>query len=58
MDLDHSGQIDYSEFIATFIELSVHKNEKYLRETFARFDKDGNGKINKEELKQILYKDG
>jgi len=31
MDFDNSGLIDYTEFIASFLDGSIHKNEKFLR---------------------------
>ena len=36
----------------------IQNNEKYLKETFKQFDKNGDGKISREELKDILYGDG
>lgn len=50
MDIDKSGEIDYSgiiysyinkfvkEFIATFLDNMIYKDEKYLKETFEKFD--------------------
>lgn len=31
MDFDNSGYIDYSEFIASFLDSSAHMNETFLR---------------------------
>jgi Ca2+-binding EF-hand superfamily protein len=31
MDFDHSGKIDYTEFIASFLDGTIHKNEQFLR---------------------------
>ena len=31
MDFDNSGQIDYTEFIASFLDSTFQKNEKFLR---------------------------
>jgi hypothetical protein len=31
MDFDNSGQIDYTEFIASFLDSTIIKNEKFLK---------------------------
>lgn len=38
MDIDKSGSIDYTEFIAAFLDTVVMKQEKYLKEAFQRID--------------------
>lgn len=38
MDIDKSGTIDYTEFIAAFLDTVVVKQEKYLKEAFMRID--------------------
>lgn len=38
IDIDNSGSIDYSEFIAAFLDTVVIKQEKYLKEAFQRID--------------------
>jgi len=38
MDIDKSGSIDYTEFIAAFLDTVVMKQEKYLKEAFMRID--------------------
>lgn len=38
MDIDKSGSIDYTEFIAAFLDTVVIKQEKYLKEAFQRID--------------------
>lgn len=58
IDIDESGQIDYTEFIASFMGTKASTNEKYLQTTFQQFDKNGDGTISKDELKQVLYGDG
>ena len=31
MDFDNSGQVDYTEFIASFLDATISKNEHFLR---------------------------
>jgi len=44
-DIDGSGEIDYTEFIAATMDSKLYLNEKYLKAAFDMFDKDGSGKI-------------
>ena len=53
-DLDNSGSIDYTEFIAATMDAQVYLRDDYLRTAFNMFDKDGSGKIDKIELMSIL----
>lgn len=53
-DLDNSGSIDYTEFIAATMDAQVYLRDDYLRTAFNMFDKDGSGKIDKTELMSIL----
>lgn len=53
-DIDHSGFIDYSEFvIASMNEKQLLTNEK-LQAAFKMFDKDGSGMISANEIKEVL----
>jgi calcium-dependent protein kinase len=54
IDANSNGVIDYTEFLAVFTEHYLFKTEKYLRMAFEKFDTDKNGKINAEELRNIL----
>ena len=36
----------------------LKSDERYLKETFKQFDKNGDGKISKDELKSVLMGDG
>eukprot|EP00210_Caulerpa_lentillifera_P008598 g8202.t1 len=53
-DVDGNGLIDYNEFVAATMHLSKLEKEALLRKAFAKFDKDGNGRITEDELKQVL----
>lgn len=57
MDTNKSGFIDYSEFIAGCMQSYVYLNESNLQNAFQYFDKDGNGTITVEELKDTLCHD-
>ena len=57
IDVNRSGEIDYTEFIASFMGAKLETDHKYLKNTFAQFDKNGDGTISREELKQVLYGD-
>ena len=54
MDSDHSGKIDYTEFIAATMGRSHYMKDSKLRSVFHMVDTDGSGKIDKNELKNIL----
>uniref|UniRef100_A0A3B0MGI9 Calcium-dependent protein kinase 1 n=1 Tax=Theileria annulata TaxID=5874 RepID=A0A3B0MGI9_THEAN len=53
-DLDHSGSIDYSEFITGCIDKLTLLSKERLKLAFSIFDIDGSGKISNSELSQIL----
>lgn len=54
VDTDHSGYIDYSEFVvASMNEKNLLTNEK-LQAAFKMFDKDGSGMISASEIKEVL----
>ena len=57
-DTDHSGQIDYTEFIAATLDAQVFMRNDYLRSAFDMFDKDKSGKIDIDEILEILGEDG
>eukprot|EP00330_Aristerostoma_sp_ATCC50986_P000951 CAMPEP_0114579374 /NCGR_PEP_ID=MMETSP0125-20121206/3759_1 /TAXON_ID=485358 ORGANISM="Aristerostoma sp., Strain ATCC 50986" /NCGR_SAMPLE_ID=MMETSP0125 /ASSEMBLY_ACC=CAM_ASM_000245 /LENGTH=105 /DNA_ID=CAMNT_0001770071 /DNA_START=1045 /DNA_END=1362 /DNA_ORIENTATION=- len=54
IDADKSGVIDYTEFLAATMEKNLYMQEEKLYLAFKMFDKDGNGKISPDELKQVL----
>ena len=54
VDVDGSGEIDYSEFVmATMNEKELITNEK-LKAAFKVFDRDSNGTIGPGEIKKVL----
>ena len=54
VDMDKNGAINYSEFIAATMNDLITKNVKNIESAFKFFDKDGNGYIDKDDLKQLL----
>jgi calcium-dependent protein kinase len=50
-DTDNSGSIDYTEFLAATLDAQTYMRDDYIRTAFNMFDKDGSGKIDKEEIK-------
>ncbi len=57
MDFDNSGQVDYTEFIASFLDCSIYRNERFLKKEFEKLDHDKDGKLNKDDLSQIVHTD-
>ena len=57
-DVDNSGTIDYSEFIAATIHLNKLEREEHLVAAFQYFDKDGSGFITIDELQQACVEHG
>lgn len=57
MDFDNSEQVDYTEFIASFLDCSIYRNERFLKKEFEKLDQDGDGKLNKEDLSHIVHAD-
>ena len=53
-DTDNSGSIDYTEFLAATLDAQIFLRDDYLKTAFDMFDKDGSGKIDKNELISIL----
>mmetsp|Transcript_4233 Transcript_4233/g.4068 ORF Transcript_4233/g.4068 Transcript_4233/m.4068 type:complete len:201 (+) Transcript_4233:292-894(+) len=45
LDVDKSGAIDYSEFLAATLDRSIYLQEDRLYSAFKTFDLDGSGKI-------------
>jgi len=54
VDVDNSGTLDYTEFVmATMNEKDLITNDR-LKAAFRLFDKDGNGTISPDEIKEVL----
>jgi calcium-dependent protein kinase len=58
IDIDRSGRIDYTEFLASTLDKNLYLQEERLYSAFKLFDKDNSGKISATELKQVLDKEG
>jgi len=54
MDSNRNGFIDYTEFIAGCLQSHNYLKENHLKSAFAYYDKDANGNISLDELKQCL----
>jgi len=58
VDSDGSGVIDYTEFLAASLDKKVYMAEDVCWQAFRIFDRNGDGQISKDELKQMLGNDG
>lgn len=54
MDVDKSGSVDYTEFLAATLGRNLYMQEERLHSAFKTFDKDGSGKISIDELRQVI----
>ncbi|KAI9115921.1 hypothetical protein K1719_012851 [Acacia pycnantha] len=52
------GTLEYGEFVAVFLHLKRMANDEHLRKAFSYFDKDGDGYIEPDELREALTEDG
>lgn len=57
VDTDHSGMIDYSEFLAATLDQRTILTRQKCWEAFSVFDLDGDGKISHAELREMLLAD-
>ncbi|KAE8696518.1 Calcium-dependent protein kinase 13 [Hibiscus syriacus] len=58
VDANGKGTLDYGEFLAVSLHLQRMANDEHLRKAFSYFDKDGNGFIEPDELRDALLEDG
>lgn len=56
-DLDENGMLNCEEFMMVAIHLKRISNDDHLRQAFHHFDKDKNGYIEFDELKESLFED-
>lgn len=57
VDSDHSGFIDYSEFVVAAISDKALTSPEKLQLAFKMFDKDGSGVISANEIIEVLGMD-
>ena len=55
IDMDQNGYIEYEEFIRAAIDKEYFLNDKFLRFAFNYFDRDHNGNITFDEIKNLFY---
>ena len=55
IDTDHNGYIEYEEFIRAAVDKEYFLSDNFLRFAFDYFDRDKNGQISFDEIKQIFY---
>ena len=53
-DVNGDGQLDYTEFIAAAYQKDLLLSKKNLQAAFRRFDADGDGKVSREEIKEVF----
>lgn len=56
-DLDNSGEISYTEFLAATLSEEIYMREDYFDAAFKMLDKDNSGKIDFNEMLSILGSD-
>ena len=56
IDIDKSGTVEYSEFVAAGVKKELILKEENLKESFDFFDKNKNGLINLEDLRVVFMK--
>lgn len=54
VDTDNNGAINFNEFIAATLDVSIYKDYEKLERAFRFFDKDHDGEIDENELKSSL----
>lgn len=54
VDVDHSGEIDFSEFVTATVNRGNLLQEEKLKAAFDLYDKDGSGAISVDEIKTVF----
>jgi len=54
VDVDNSGEIDFSEFVTATVNRSELLQEEKLKQAFSLYDKDNSGMISVDEIKSVL----
>lgn len=54
MDVDHSNEIDFSEFVTATANRGNLLKEDKLKQAFNYYDKDNSGSISVDEIKSVL----
>ncbi len=54
VDTDHSGFIDFSEFVVAAMQQHQLTSQDKLQAAFRMFDKDGSGIITADEIRDVL----
>ena len=55
IDTDHNGYIEYEEFLRAAVDKEYFLSDNFLRFAFDYFDRDKNGEISFNEIKQLFY---
>ena len=55
IDTDHNGYIEYEEFIRAAIDKEYFLSDNFLRFAFDYFDRNKNGTISFNEIKQVFF---
>ena len=55
IDTDHNGYIEYEEFLRAAVDKEYFLSDNFLKFAFDYFDRDKNGEISYNEIKQLFY---
>jgi calcium-dependent protein kinase len=58
IDVDGTGEIDYTEFLSAALSPEQYQKDDILWSAFRRIDRDGNGKISRDEMLAVLDHEG
>ena len=58
MWLKEEGIITYTDFCAALLDPKHLKNDKIMRNAFARFDTDGNNRISEDDIQLCFHRFG